>query len=146
GLSALSYDWSTATAEGTLAPGEQVVATATYTLTQTDVDRGSVYNVATATGTPPPVPVDPTDPDGPTTPSDPLDPVEDDELTPLPPAPSMSLVKDSELEDDAAEGSVITYTFTAANMGNVTLTYVYTTLSRPGLSALSYDWSTATAE
>ncbi|MGD2205130.1 DUF7507 domain-containing protein, partial [Microbacterium maritypicum] len=36
-----------------LAPGLQVVCTASYVLTQADVDSGSVSNTATATGTPP---------------------------------------------------------------------------------------------
>jgi hypothetical protein len=42
-----------ARAAGTLAPGASVTGNASYTLTQADVDRGSVENTATATGTPP---------------------------------------------------------------------------------------------
>src|SRR5690606_37307926 len=37
----------------TLAPGAQLVCTATYTVKQADVDAGSVTNDATATGNPP---------------------------------------------------------------------------------------------
>ena len=40
-------------ASPTLAPNAQETCTATYTTTQTDVDRGSITNTGTATGTPP---------------------------------------------------------------------------------------------
>ncbi|MFO7712578.1 MAG: DUF11 domain-containing protein [Dehalococcoidia bacterium] len=48
GLSAI-----TPASVATLAPGETRVFTATYAITQDDVDEGSVLNTATATGTPP---------------------------------------------------------------------------------------------
>ena len=51
GLSALTYTWPGV--PGTLQAGETVTATATYTLTQADVNTGSVTNTATATGTDP---------------------------------------------------------------------------------------------
>ncbi len=38
---------------GPLAPGASVDCTATYTVTQADIDAGSITNTATATGTPP---------------------------------------------------------------------------------------------
>ncbi|MBK0296684.1 DUF11 domain-containing protein, partial [Bacillus sp. S34] len=53
GLSALTYgSWPSGTS-GTLQPGQAVTATATYTLTQTDVDAGSIVNQATVVGNPP---------------------------------------------------------------------------------------------
>lgn len=51
GLSELTYTWP-GTAH-VLAPGQSVTATATYVLTQEDVDAGEVHNSATATGTSP---------------------------------------------------------------------------------------------
>ncbi|HRU21346.1 MAG TPA: THxN family PEP-CTERM protein, partial [Candidatus Bipolaricaulis sp.] len=42
-----------AVAPATLGPGEQGTAQATYAISQSDLDAGSVYNVATVTGTPP---------------------------------------------------------------------------------------------
>ncbi|WP_017791926.1 DUF7507 domain-containing protein [Leucobacter salsicius] len=133
GLSAVSYDWSGATAAGTLAPGEFVTGTATYRLTQADIDAGHVDNVATATGLPP---VDPANPD------DPRDPVEgqDDVTVPVTPAPAITLVKTSVLAGDAKAGDQVLYTFTGTNTGNVTLTDVVISDPLPGLGEVSYTW------
>lgn len=143
GLSELVYDWSTASAPGTLAPGEHVVVTATYLLTQGDVDAGHVDNTAFTTGTPPNA-YDPEDPDGPGTPRE---PVEDDDtvITPLDPASSISLSKEGVLDGAAADGETVTYTFVATNTGDTTLTGVTIDDPLTGLSELTFDWSDATA-
>jgi len=138
GLSALVYDWSAATAEGVLAPGEQVTATAQYTLTQADVDAGHVDNLASTTGTPPNA-YDPEDPDGPGVPREPVTD-EDRTVTPLPPAPAIELVKTGKATGDALAGDKVEYTFVATNTGNITLNGVVIDDPLPGLSKLTYQW------
>ncbi|MEE6283334.1 DUF7507 domain-containing protein, partial [Georgenia sunbinii] len=130
GLSELVYGQWPGEA-GVLATGESVTATATYVLTQTDVDAGEVRNSATVTGTPP---------NGPD--------VEDEDPAdvPVPHAPGIALVKDAALAADArgVAGETVTYTFTATNTGNVTLTDVVITDPKDGVSALSYGrWPAA---
>jgi uncharacterized repeat protein (TIGR01451 family) len=96
----------------TLAPGASETYTYVYTVTQADVDAGSIYNVATATGT---------DPNG--------GPVEDedDETVTAEQDPSIALTKTAAPQTYSAEGDQITYTFTVENDGNVTLTGVTVT-------------------
>ncbi|MEV6122064.1 hypothetical protein AB0M23_16270, partial [Streptomyces sp. NPDC052077] len=92
-----------------LAPGESVMCTASYTVTQADVDEGSITNSATATGTPPSgePPVSP--------PS---------EVTvPAPSEPGLKVVKTASTGKLVA-GEEITYSFAVTNTGNVTLTDV----------------------
>ncbi|WP_162449898.1 DUF7507 domain-containing protein [Phytoactinopolyspora mesophila] len=89
----------------TLAPGDTLECTATYTLTQADVDAGVVTNTACVTA------------DG--------DVEEcDDEEIPQPADPDIVLVKTAEPETYSEVGETITYTFVATNTGNVTLTDV----------------------
>ncbi|MDP9904650.1 beta strand repeat-containing protein [Arthrobacter bambusae] len=96
----------------TLAPGASMTCTATYTLTQADVDAGKVTNEATATG------------NGPgggtvTTPPSHVD-------VPGNPDPALTLVKTATPSDPGhfTAGQVVTYSFTATNTGNVTVTGV----------------------
>ncbi|WP_438616688.1 DUF7507 domain-containing protein, partial [Microbacterium karelineae] len=112
-------------AEGTLQPGEQVTATATYTVQQSDVNTGRVDNTATATGTPP---------QG----EDVSD--TDDETVPLPQNAQIELVKTGTLEEGASgsAGDVVEYEFTVTNTGNVTLTDVSVSDELEGLSDIAY--------
>nr|WP_238338331.1 GEVED domain-containing protein [Pedococcus badiiscoriae] len=98
----------------TLAPGATVVcASSPYTVTQADVDAGSVANSATASGTPPTGAPVVTPPSTTTTPS----------LV----APGLSLdkkvsvIKDSNADRVIDVGDTIQWTFTLRNIGNVTL-------------------------
>ncbi|MFI6423644.1 hypothetical protein [Promicromonospora sp. NPDC050880] len=94
-----------------LAPGDSLTCTATYTLTQADVDSGEVANTATATGTPPGDTPPPTSP--PST-------VE----VPSTPAPGLEVVKTSDTEKITEVGQEVVYSFEVTNTGNVTLTDV----------------------
>lgn len=95
-----------------LAPGDSTKFTATYTVTQADVDAGGVQNTATATGT---------------TPDDSaVDAVDTDGRPVVSPDPSLKLDKSNQLQDengnDAADvGEAIKYTFKVENTGNITL-------------------------
>ncbi|WP_166645328.1 DUF11 domain-containing protein [Leifsonia sp. 115AMFTsu3.1] len=126
GLSALTYSWPGS--PGTLTPGQKVTATATYQLTQADIDAGTVVNTATTIGKPP-VGTPVTD--------------EGTATVDLPPAPSIDLTKladPSTVQTPPQSGDTVTYTFVSENTGNVTLTGVSITDPKPGLSALTYTW------
>lgn len=100
---------------GTLPPGGTVTCTADYTITQADVDRQSIVNDATATGTAPsqdPVTSEPSEAT----------------LTSIP-TPAISLVKTADRETFDAAGQVVQYGFLVTNTGNVTLTDVTVTES-----------------
>jgi hypothetical protein len=107
----------------TMAPGasDSTTFTATYTITQSEIDKGTFTNTATTTGNPP---------SG--------DPVTDSDSATIAGenAPSISLIKDiSAVNGDPSVtvfskvGDVISYAFTVTNTGNVTLTNV--TLTDP---------------
>ena len=103
----------------TLAAGASTTCTGTYTLTQADVDAGSVVNTATAVGTPPTGPgVSATDTDTRTIAANPK----------IALTKTASAVLDQDGNGDDV-GDNVTYTFTVSNTGNVTLTPI--TLTDP---------------
>ena len=133
GLSALTYTWPGTAGE--LLPGQTVTATATYAITQADIDAGHVANTATTTGTPPTGPA--------------VTPPPATTDTPLTPGPAMEFTKTADasaIQDPSQVGDVITYTFTAKNTGNVKLTDVVINDPLAGLSALTYTWPGASGE
>ncbi|MGR3793743.1 DUF7507 domain-containing protein [Vannielia sp. SX4] len=96
---------------GPLAPGEEdATCEFTYTVVQADIDRGFIDNTASAEA-------QPATPD-----SDPV--TGEDTLTGDGPEqePEFALNKVADLASFSAVGEVITYTYTVANTGNVTLT------------------------
>ncbi len=93
----------------TLAPGATTTCTASYTLTQADVDAGSVVNTALVAGTPPTgAPVTATD----------------TVTTTVTAAPAITLDKQAAAPSGSSAGSTIAYSFVVTNTGNVTLTSV----------------------
>ena len=103
----------------TLAPGISTTGTATYVVTQADVDRGSVVNLATATGV---------------SPSGTTVTATDDATVTISQNPLIAIAKTGTLNmtvvapaDRADVGDKITYIFTVTNPGNVTLTNVTVT-------------------
>jgi uncharacterized repeat protein (TIGR01451 family) len=97
GLSAIDCEGKT-----TLEVGESMSCTATYAVTQADIDAGRVDNMATAG-------------------SDQSEPVEDDETVDLPQNPALSIVKSAEPTTYDEVGDVISYSYVVTNSGNVTL-------------------------
>ena len=94
----------------TLAPAEQATFSATYILTQADIDAGSLRNTAIATGVPPtgpPVEAPPTEVEIPT-----------------PAIPALSIVKSADKKQIVSAGETILYSFVVTNTGNVTVTDV----------------------
>ena len=114
----LFADPSVACPAGPLAPGASITcSTKTYTLTQADVDAGTVDNTATATGTAPSG-VKVTDPDS--------------TSTPVVATPKVKLVKSASAIDDVDgngpdAGDEITYGFTVKNTGTVVLETIVVT-------------------
>lgn len=137
GLSDVIIDWSTssddATGDGVLSPDETVNATATYAITQDDIDAGKVVNVATSYGD---------FVNG----GKHVESVPDDAVTIITTKPHISVVKDVDIKqiDDAKVSDALTYSFTVKNDGNVTLTDISIDDALAGISELVFDWDNST--
>ncbi|MFN3851964.1 MAG: beta strand repeat-containing protein, partial [Spirosomataceae bacterium] len=136
-----------AVSPATLAPSATGTATATYTITQADINAGEVKNTATVTATPPTGPnvTDVSDSGNELvdTPADPdTDPTNDPTVTPLTQTPKVQLVKTAALAGTGAVGDVITYTFTVTNTGNVTLSNPTIADAKLGLTNLAVSPAT----
>lgn len=99
-----------------LAPGHAVTCTASYTVTQADVNAGHVLDTATATGT---------DINGNTSP-DSTDTVDTGTVAPAPAVAvdKIATVSPAADQDAADTGDSIAYTYTVTNTGNVDLASV----------------------
>lgn len=130
GLSTITYTWPGD--PGILPPGATASATATYPITQADIDAGVVLNSAVANGT---------TENGANVPSN-----EPDTTTPIEQAPALELVKTADasgITEPAEVGQPVVYSFTVTNTGNVALTGVTITDQLAGLPALTYTWPAA---
>ena len=135
GLSEITYDWSEAAGEGTLAPGEYVYGTATYAITEADILAGKKDNTAKIYGT------------------DPVDEVVEntwDASVPIGSAPKIEVEKDAleEMIEEPKEGDVIHYQIVGTNKGYVTLYEVTLADLLEGTVELPLrlDWSEAAGE
>ncbi|MBK7219383.1 MAG: hypothetical protein IPH95_20570 [Candidatus Promineofilum sp.] len=110
---AVSDDKATVTCPQTpnpLLPGAFITCTATYTVTQADIDAGTVVNVAEATAR-----------HG----QDTVTSNEDTETVPATQNPGLSLDKDTTTVNYDNVGDTIAYTYKVTNSGNVSLTPTY---------------------
>src|SRR5699024_1726183 len=136
GISAITYETLNGEpltqdiADVVMEPGDVIVATATYEVTQDDYDHGQVVNHAEVVGTPT-VP-NPNQFGGQMNPFDDT-PVRDDDDAAVPGElePSISLTKTADKDKVTEVGEEVAYTFEIKNTGNTTLTEV--TLNDPML-------------
>ena len=98
----------------TLEAHESMTCTATYTVTQADIDAGKITNTATAHGTPP----------GSDTP---VNSPPSSAVVTAPSTPALTIVKSADPQTVAAAGDKVTYSFLVTNTGNVTLSKVNVT-------------------
>ena len=115
-----------------LAPAASVTCTATYAVTEADVDAGSVSNTATASGK---TPASQTITSAPS--SAKVEGVR---------SPAITVVKSASPSTFSVAGETITYSFDVTNSGNVTLTSVKVKdHGLPGLSAITCPHTTLAA-
>ncbi|WP_338221301.1 DUF7507 domain-containing protein [Algoriphagus sp. oki45] len=117
-----------------LAPGasDNTTFTATYVLTQDDIDAGYVVNTALAEGTAPNDEVVEDESSDPTPVEEPSTDCETCTETVIPQNPAIALLKDGVFNDENQDGfgnvgETISYTFTVTNTGNVTLSNITVT-------------------
>jgi uncharacterized repeat protein (TIGR01451 family)/LPXTG-motif cell wall-anchored protein len=91
-----------------LAPGAQVTCSIAYTVTQADIDQGSITNTATAVGTP-------------AGSSTPVTSEPSSATVTEPAAAAVTMVKSADVTSVSKAGQVITFSFTVTNTGNITL-------------------------
>jgi large repetitive protein len=108
GLSAITC---TPAQGSSLAPGDTMQCTATYTVTQADVDAGQIDNTGVASGTPPTGP----------------DVSDDDSLSePIAQDPAINIAK-TPATQNVISGGTANFTLTLTNTGNITLTGIVVT-------------------
>jgi len=87
-----------------LAPQDEIVCSASYIVTQADLDAGEVTNIASATN------------------GDNVGSLEDTATVPADEMPEISLIKSSDLSTFDTPGQIVTYSFEVTNSGNITIT------------------------
>ena len=119
--------------KGILLPGESMTAATSYSIQQSDIDRGSVKNTVLATAL--------------NSKDEPTGPVRDDATTQIGAKSAFTNTKtvDKASLTNAVPGEVLTYTVTGKNTGSVTLTEVSLKDTLKDVTAFTYDWSEATA-
>jgi uncharacterized repeat protein (TIGR01451 family) len=96
----------------TVAPGQSATFTATYTMTQADIDKGSVSDSATASGTPPT--------------GSPVTSTPSTATVTISQNPALSLAKSAGPMTYSAVGTPINYSYKITNAGNTTLSGPFT--------------------
>lgn len=135
---------------GTLQPGETATYVATFDLTQSAVETGSISNSVSVTANGPSALTasdvsdngnEAVDDDGDT------DPTNDPTVTALDPAPALTIDKSFVANNGTpvAVGDVITYTYTVANTGNLIVENIEITDEHNGVTLTSTGTDTAVA-